>query len=237
MTPMVRTGLVLMLMVAVFCLCCYGCAAGNVAMIAGGTAAAGGAAYLTVRALDVPISDILHYAGKEAAILSLQEVQKTSPDFAKTAATDTSMACADALAYLNSGELPGAQIVNQVITGYFKNLDPVIVSRIQAVAGVLAKYVPPATVVLSPVMVTYIIAFISGIKDGCDAFIANPAVSIKAKYSNAKRAAMPADPNVVPWFYAVEPTPAVNPEAAPCHNCSRGWKHSKYETPKTDNEP
>jgi hypothetical protein len=157
-----------------------GCGAETIALSAGGSMAAAGTAYGVYRAVNPLIELILKEAGCEAAVYGLQALPS---DSAPAIARDTILACDDILVYLNTGHLPTADIVNQIISEKFANLPPIVVSMIQAAAAKLGAYVPSASVVLTTDEIGDIQAFLKGIISGCQDWQKNPKLSVKAKYT------------------------------------------------------
>lgn len=182
---------------------------GEAAAIFGGAAAAGGG-YAIYKAVNPVIETVLQAAGYEAAVLGLQ---KLPPATATTVANDTILACQDMVKYLNTGTLPTADIVNQVISARFSTLPPAVVSEIQAAAAKMGQYVPAASVVLTPEEIGDIVAFLTGIQSGATAYLGNNTVSVSVKYTRAtevqksrlKMKAVPPGVTVAPWFYAQAP--------------------------------
>jgi hypothetical protein len=187
-----------------------GCIGGEAAVIFGGTAAAAGGGYAIYKAVNPVIEIVLQAAGYEAAVLGLQ---KLPPATATTVANDTIVACQDMVKYLNTGTLPTADIVNQVISARFSTLPPAVVSEIQAAAAKMGQYVPAASVVLTPEEIGDIVAFLTGIQSGATAFIGDNNITVDVKYTARKtvlkaKLKLKATPGALPWFYAAPPAAA-----------------------------
>jgi hypothetical protein len=148
--------------------------------VAGGAVALGTAEYVEGSAIT---EEILSIAGKEAAIWGLK---KLDPITAAAAAKVTVTVCQDSIAYLQSGELPAAMMINQILSAKFKALHPEIYAEIQTAAWVLSKFVPTADVFLSSAQIGDLVSFLGGIQAGAQQFIVNPAVSVKQKYTKHK---------------------------------------------------
>lgn len=181
----------------------YGCS--GVEAAAGGFAAgAGGLALLEYTESNQIVEGAIEVAGKEAAIFGLNHI---SPDKQKAAAQALVDACDDASKYLQSGALPTADIVNQLISQKFKNVHPTLLVWIQDAAWVLGKFVPSANVYLTPAQIGDLVSFLNGVESGAKTFLVNPQVETQCKYTgkhSKKRMvrvgdAAPAFPN---WFEA-----------------------------------
>ncbi len=160
-----------------------GCSAASKAAVGtGATIAVGIGSYLLKNGLPFA-SFILGEAGKEAAILGLQ---KLDPTTGKVVASDTIMVCNDTLAYLNTGKLPTADIINQTIVASFSKIDPALLEELQQVSGTLGSYVPSANVYLTSTEIGYLIDFITGVRDGATSYLANSNVQVKVKYTTQK---------------------------------------------------
>ncbi len=166
-----------------------------------GSAAAGGAGYLAYREISVLGPNILYYAAKEGTIIGLQKLPVA---IGPTVAKDAAMACQDAINYLNTGTLPTADIVNQIITGKFSNIDPTVLAEIQKVAAYLGQYVPSASVILTGTEISYLVKFLQGIQDGCNDYLGNNNVKVKIKYTKNehldKATLKQRSPSFKPWF-------------------------------------
>ena len=152
-------------LVAAVLLTCTSCAESLViAGGAGGAAAAGGTAYYLLN-LDVT-AEICYYLGDEGALIVMP---------AASTAIDkmTIMACQDAADYLDNAKGLPAEVVNQVLTAKFANLDPKIRAEIIAAAVVLGQYVPSANVVLSGGEVNDLKQFVLGWRDGTQTVLTN----------------------------------------------------------------
>ncbi len=124
-----------------------------------------------------------YYAGKEAAIIGLHQL---TPDNGRVVAGDIIVASDAATAYLQGGNLPTADIVNQVVTGHFANLDPAIATMIASVSGTLGSYVPNYSTYLTENQTAYLLKFVAGLHDGATAYLADNTVKIAPKYSLKK---------------------------------------------------
>lgn len=185
-------------MLLVFCCLFYLSGCSPAAMAAGGTVAAAGVGYIVHKELQNVGPTILHAAGYEATVLALRAIN--SPKVANGVVTASN----DALKYLQSGELPTADIVNQTITAFYKDIDPVLLAELQAIAATVGKYVPSASVVLTADQIGYLVALIQGIRDGANSWIADNTVTVKPKYTIAKpgklKAVRAGDVISNPWF-------------------------------------
>ncbi len=178
------------------------------------------------------VDRILSYAGKEVSIVTLQRVQAKNPEIARQVAKDTMMACQDATKYLQSGVLPTADIINQVLTSKFANIDPELLQVLQDAGSELGKSVPSADVFLTPQMIGHIIAFIGpdGMENGIMQWMTDNNVSVKIKYTKPQRREENTkklkSKDAVGWFSplalpnpGIKTVPAANP--CPCPEASK----------------
>ena len=185
-------------MVFTLCLCLQGCS--PAIMAAGGAVAAAGVGYGVKTILSEAGTVVLHAAGYEASVLGLKALPSADANIAAGAIVTFSKAGIDYV----QGTPPTAAEINQWLTNEFSNADPVVLSFIANAAGQLDKYVPSVPVVLTPTQIQLIVSFLQGLQDGATAYLANPNVMVKAKYTLAKESltarAKAKSPGAAGWF-------------------------------------
>lgn len=154
------------------------------------------------------VNRILSAAGKEAAILALQNIP--APENAMVA-KDTLIACNVILFWIPANSQQTADAVNAFITNEFSKISPALVIWLQTVAATVERYIPLGSVVLDniPHAAEYLMSFIGGMQQGIIAWQANPTVSVKVKYTTEKQRAheikkMKFAKSPIGWFTPVD---------------------------------
>lgn len=154
---------------------------------AAGGAVAVGVGFEIWNILKPAVPAILHAAGYEASLLGLKKLQ---PETGKIVAGVVVTVSADAIKYLDTGNLPTADIVNQTITGIFgDSLDPLVLAELDAVAETLGRYVPSSAQYLTADQIGYLKAFLQGLQDGARAYLADQNTPVKLKYTLSREQA------------------------------------------------
>ena len=160
---------------------------------------------------------ILNAAGKEAAILALQNIP--APQNAMVA-SDALIACNIILFWLPANGEQTTEAVNLYISQQFQGVNPIFLGFMEQVAATLERYVPVGSTFLNPTYMQYVISFITGLKTGIVQWQMNPQVHVKVKYTTAKQREheikkMKLARAASGWF-----RPVVNAEVvSPCEPC------------------
>lgn len=159
-----------------------------------GAVVAGGGAYLAYREVGSIGDSILYAAGKEAAILGLKSLPKEiAPDVARV----TVVVCDNMLTFLQSGQTDSVAI-NKQLTECLSELPDSLQAEVRAAAHVLDEKAAVGST-LTPGQISFIVAFVTGLRDGCNAWIADNSVSVKVKWTKGNRKAKVA---ATGWFRA-----------------------------------
>jgi len=142
-------------------------------------AGAGGVALAGLSGCDKPSPDtirsVLNLTGKNGSYYGLKQWAKTDEPSAKECAAALSRNIKNVLIpYLDGGDLPSsAQVQEFLASSLFKDLKPVVKDAIIAASLALDAFlpVPGAGTFLKPDEVSYIKAFLTGLSEGCDAFL------------------------------------------------------------------
>jgi hypothetical protein len=119
----------------------------------------------------------LQMTAKYGTAFGLKKWSEKEPAAAKEAATALSANITGTLIpYLDGGKLPSSSEVQAMITSsLFKNVNPAIKDAIIACSVALDAVlpIPAADTYLDANQVSYVKAFLTGIKQGCDQYIGN----------------------------------------------------------------
>lgn len=117
----------------------------------------------------------LQMTGKYGTAFGLKKWAEKEPAAAKEAATAlTANIIGTLIPYLDGGKLPSSSEVQAIITSsLFKNVNPAIKDAIIACSVALDAVlpIPSADTYLTADQVSYVKAFLTGVKQGCDQYV------------------------------------------------------------------
>jgi hypothetical protein len=130
-------------------------------------------------------------AGRSASGWSLRQFGKLSTSDAQTSAKLVKVVCDDAVKFLeNPGTERTAEAVNKYLVDYLlKNLNPLVASGIDTAAGVLDDILDvPAGKLLTTAELEVLAAFVKGIGEGAQDYLAGKASTEQPKAVTRTRA-------------------------------------------------
>lgn len=149
---------------------------------------------VTPAVISVEVGAVVENAGRSASLWSLTQVGKLNTTVATECAKTLKTGCDTGQVFLqsNAAQMTAAAVNTYLIQAILKNVNSMVAAGIDTAAGILDDILQvPAGTMLTTAELAVLTAFVRGVGEGCDDFLAaKPAQALKMRLTLKARAWM-----------------------------------------------